>query len=125
MIQKLILGDCLEKMGEIPDGSVDMILADPPYGTTACKWDTIIPLEPMWQNVWRVLKQNGAVVFSASQPFTSALIMSQPKFFRYQWVWEKNKATGHLNSKKRPLVAHEDILVFSAGKSTYNPPRTC
>lgn len=117
----LMLGDCLERMKEIPDGSVDMVLTDPPYGTTACKWDAVIPFEPMWAAVKRVMKKNGAAVFTASQPFTSALVMSNAREFRYQWVWEKNKATGHLNAKKRPLVAHEDVLVFSSDSPRYNP----
>ena len=119
--RNLLLGECLERMAEITDGSIDMVLCDPPYGTTACKWDSIISFEPMWKQVWRVLKPNGAAVFTASQPFTSALVMSQVKHFRYQWVWEKNKATGHLNAKKRPLVAHEDILIFSIEAPRYNP----
>ena len=117
----LMLGDCLECMSEIPDGSVDMILADPPYGTTACKWDSVIPFEPMWAQVKRVVKKNGAVVMTASQPFTSALVMSNVSWFKYQWVWEKNKATGHLNAKKRPLVAHEDVVVFCEGPTAYYP----
>ena len=118
---KLMQGDCLERMKEIPDGSVDMVLADPPYGTTACKWDSIIPLEPMWEQLKRVIKPNGAIVMMASQPFTSALVMSNVKMFKYEWVWEKSKATGFLNSKKRPLVAHESVLVFSRGTPNYNP----
>lgn len=117
----LMLGDCLERMKEIEAGSVDMVLADPPYGTTACKWDSVIPFEPMWEQLKRVIKPNGAIVLTASQPFTSALIMSNIKMFKYCWVWEKSKATGHLNSKKRPLVKHEDIVVFCCSQSTYNP----
>ena len=117
----LINGDCLEEMKSIPDGSVDMVLADPPYGTTACKWDSVIPFEPMWEQLKRVIKPNGAIVMTASQPFTSALVMSNPKMFKYCWVWEKNKATGHLNAKKRPMVAHEDIVVFYAIPATYYP----
>ena len=118
---KLMMGDCLERMSEIPDGSVDMVLTDPPYGKTACKWDAVIPFEPMWAQVKRVLKRNGAAVFTASQPFTSALVMSNVKMFKYCWVWEKNKATGHLNAKKRPLVAHEDVVVFCGGPTIYYP----
>ncbi len=116
-----MLGDCLERMKEIPDGSVDLVLCDPPYGTTACKWDAVIPFEAMWLELKRVLKRNGAAVFTASQPFTSALVMSNIREFKYQWVWEKNKATGHLNAKKRPLVAHEDVLVFFKEQSLYAP----
>ncbi len=114
-------GDCLEKLQDVPSGSVDLVLTDPPYGTTACKWDAVIPFEPMWKHVWSVLKPNGAAVFTASQPFTSALVMSQVKAFKYQWVWEKNKATGHLNAKKRPLVANEDILIFCRASPAFNP----
>lgn len=114
-------GDCLEVMKDIPDGSVDMVLTDPPYGTTACKWDSVIPFEPMWEQLKRVTKKNGAIVMTASQPFTSALVMSNPKMFKYQWVWEKNKATGHLNAKKRPLVSHEDVLVFYTKPPQYDP----
>jgi site-specific DNA-methyltransferase (adenine-specific) len=114
-------GDCLEVMKDIPDGSVDLVLTDPPYGTTACKWDTVIPLKPMWEQLKRIIKPNGAIVMTASQPFTTTLIASNMKMFKYCWVWEKNKATGHLNSKKRPLVAHEDILVFYQKQPIYNP----
>jgi site-specific DNA-methyltransferase (adenine-specific) len=117
----LLQGDCLELLPCITDASVALVLTDPPYGTTACKWDSVIPFEPMWKQVWRVLKPNGAAVFTASQPFTSALVMSQVGKFAYQWVWEKNKATGHLNAKKRPLVAHEDVVVFYANPPLYNP----
>jgi len=117
----LMQGDCLERMKEIPDGSVDMILTDPPYGTTACKWDSIIPLEPMWEQLKRIIKPNGAIVMTASQPFTTTLIASNMKMFKYCWVWEKSKATGHLNAKKRPMVKHEDIVVFYVKQATYNP----
>ena len=111
-MKKLLLGDCLEQMKQIPDGSVDMICCDPPYGTTACKWDAVIPFEPMWAAVKRVLKKNGAAVFTASQPFTSALVMSNVKMFRYQWVWEKPNGSNQTMAKAQPLRVHEDILVF-------------
>jgi len=114
----LMQGDCLERMKEIPDGSVDMILTDPPYGTTACKWDSIIPLEPMWEQLKRIIKPNGAIVMTAAQPFTSILVSSNLKMFKYSMYWKK-APIGFLNSKKRPLVNVEDIAVFS-GK-TYNP----
>lgn len=114
----LILGGCLEKMQDIESGSVDMILTDPPYGTTACKWDSIIPLEPMWEQLKRIIKTNGAIVLTASQPFTSRLISSNYKMFKYCWSWIK-RPIGFLNSKKRPLINIEDIVVF--GGSTYNP----
>ncbi len=118
---KLIQGDCLEIMAKIPDQCVDMVMTDPPYGTTACKWDSVIPFEPMWEQLKRIIKPNGAIVLMASQPFTSALIMSNVKMFKYCWVWEKSKATGHLNAKKRPLVKHEDIVVFYGKQPIYNP----
>ena len=124
MSTNLMQGDCLERMKEISDGSVDMVLTDPPYGTTACKWDSVIPFEPMWEQLKRVTKKNGAIVMTASQPFTSALVMSNPKMFKYCWIWEKNKATGHLNAKKRPLAAHEEVVVFYDNPPTYNPIKT-
>lgn len=119
----LILGDCLEKMAAIADKSVDLVLTDPPYGTTQCKWDAVIPFGPMWQQVNRVLKPNGAAVFTASQPFTSALVMSNAVGFHQALVWSKNKPTGHLNAKKRHLTAHEDILVFCSGVPHYAPQK--
>ena len=120
----LMQGDCLEKMKDIPDGIIDMILTDPPYGTTACKWDSIIPLEPMWEQLKRVIKPNGAIVMTASQPFTSILVNSNLKMFRYEWIWEKSKATGFLNAKKIPLIAHENIPVFYKKLPLYNPQKT-
>ena len=120
----LMLGDCLERMKEIPDGSVDMILTDPPYGTTACKWDSMIPLEPMWEQLKRIIKPNGAIVMTASQPFTTTLIASNMKMFRYCWVWKKSKATNFLNAKKQPLRKHEDICVFYKKPPTYKPQMT-
>ena len=119
----LMQGDCLERMKEIPAGSVDMVLTDPPYGTTACKWDSIIPLEPMWEQLKRIIKPNGAIVLFGSQPFTSALIMSNPKMFKYCWVWEKHH-TGQLNSKKQPLRNVEDVAVFYDKQCIYNPQFT-
>lgn len=119
-----MMGDCLERMAEIATGSIDLVLTDPPYGTTACKWDAVIPLEPMWAAVRRVLKPNGAAVFTASQPFTSALVMSNAKQFKYSLVWEKGAATGHLNAKKQPLRAHEDVLVFCRSAAPYFPIKT-
>ena len=116
----LINGDCLEVMKDIPDGWVDMILTDPPYGTTACKWDSIIPLEPMWEQLKRIIKPNGAIVMTASQPFTTTLIASNMKMFKYCWVWDKGKGTGFLNAKKQPLRSHEDVIVFYSKQCTYN-----
>ena len=121
MTTDLYLGDCLEVMKDIPDGSVDMVLADPPYGTTQCKWDSVIPFEPMWAQLRRVTKKNGAIVMTASQPFTSALVMSNAKMFKYDWTWRKPKGTGHLNAKKMPMRDKEDILVFYFKPCTYNP----
>ena len=114
-------GDCLELMKDIPDGSVDMILADLPYGTTACKWDTIIPFEPLWEQYKRVIKPNGAIVLTASQPFTSALVMSNPKMFKYEWVWQKNRGSNFASAKYSPMKEHESILVFGKGTLTYSP----
>ena len=122
---QLIHGDCLERMKEIPDGSVDMILTDPPYGTTKCSWDSVIPLEPMWEQLKRVIKPNGAIVMTASQPFTSRLISSNYKMFKYCWVWEKSKASNFLQAGYMPLKAHEDIVIFcSKGKPVYNAQMT-
>lgn len=120
----LMLGDCLERMKEIESRSVDMILADPPYGTTACKWDSIIDLSLMWDQLKRIIKPNGAIVMTASQPFTSALVVSNVNMFKYCWVWEKSKPTGFLNAKKQPLRQTEDIAVFYGKQSTYNPQGT-
>ena len=120
-----MLGDCLERMKEIESGSVDLILTDPPYGTTACKWDSIIPLEPMWEQLKRIIKPNGAIVMTASQPFTSVLISSNMKQFKYNWVWEKSKASNFLLAGYMPLKAHEDIVIFCGkGKPTYNAQMT-
>ena len=167
---ELIHGDCLEEMKKIPDGSVDLVLTDPPYGTTACKWDTVIPfsryvvltndsglpfkskqkimyedefllhcfkqgmtyenakkcfdknaVDGMWEQLKRVTKKNGAIVLFGSQPFTSALVMSNPKAFKYEWVWEKTKPTGFLNAKKQPLRETENISVFYSQQCMYTP----
>ena len=120
----LIHGECLEEMSKLDAGSIDMVLTDPPYGTTACKWDSIIPLEPMWDQLKRVIKPNGAIVMTASQPFTSVLVSSNLKMFKYDWVWEKPKGTGHLNAKKQPMRNKEDVLVFYRKQSLYLPQMT-
>ncbi len=112
-------GDCFDVMRSLPDKSVDMVLCDLPYGTTQNKWDSVLPLDELWREYWRVCR--GAVVLTAAQPFTSALVMSQIDRFKYDWVWEKPKATGHLNAKKQPLRAHESVLVFGCGR--YNPQK--
>jgi len=117
----LMLGDCLERMKEIPDGSVDMILADPPYGTTACKWDSVIPLDAMWQQLKRVIKPNGAIVLFGSEPFSSALRMSNIKQYKYDWVWDKKIPSGMCNAKIMPMKQSENISVFINGKNFYYP----
>ena len=117
----LMLGDCLERMKEIPDGSVDMVLADPPYGTTACKWDSVIPFEPLWEQYRRVAKRNAAIVLTASQPFTSYLVMSNPNAFKYSAVWDKVNSASGLHAKIQPLRSHEDVLVFGFARLPYNP----
>jgi site-specific DNA-methyltransferase (adenine-specific) len=114
-------GDCLEVMKGIEDKSVDMILADLPYGTTACKWDTIIPFEPLWEQYKRIIKDNGAIVLTASQPFTSALVMSNIKMFKYTWYWIKDKPSNFLMGKKQPLRYVEECLIFSKETPLYNP----
>lgn len=117
----LRLGDCLEVMADIPDGSVDLVLCDLPYGTTACKWDSVIPFEPLWEQYRRIAKPNAAIVLTASQPFTTALIASNLKDFRYCWVWEKSRVTGFANAKIQPLRCIEDVAVFYQRRPTYNP----
>jgi len=120
MKNEIHLGDCMEIMKMIPDKSVDMILCDLPYGTTACAWDTIIPFDALWKEYGRLIKPNGAIVLTASQPFTSALVMSNPKMFKYEWIWEKNVASNFMQYKFMPAKKHENILVFANGKTTYN-----
>ncbi len=121
---KLMQGDCLEKMQDIPDGSIDMILCDLPYGTTACKWDSVIPFEPLWEQYRRIAKKNAAIVLTASQPFTTALIASNMREFRYCWVWDKKKGGSPLLSKIQPIRVTEDVAVFGKGRLTYNPIMT-
>ena len=111
-LNKIVLGDCLEVMKDIADKSIDMILADLPYGTTACKWDTIIPFEPLWEQYKRIIKNNGVIVLTASQPFTSALVMSNPDMFRYEWIWDKGMGSNPLLANKQPMKSHENILIF-------------
>ena len=117
----LMQGDCLEKMKEIPDGSVDMVLTDPPYGTTAGKWDVMSPLEPMWAQLKRVIKSNGAIVMTASKPLTTKLISSNMKMFKYCWVWDKVLPSGFRNCRNIPMKRHEDIIIFCQKKPVYNP----
>ena len=123
IVIKLIKGDCLDKMKDIADGSIDAVITDIPYGTTACKWDTAIPFEPMWNQLKRITKKNGAIVLFGSQPFTSALVMSNIKMFKYEWIWDKMKGSGSLLAKKRPLKSHENILIFCKTNTIYIPQK--
>ncbi len=120
-MNKLIHGDCLKEMKNIPDKSIDMILCDLPYGTTACKWDTIIPFDKLWEQYNRIIKDNGAIVLTGSQPFTSALVMSNPKMFKYSLVWLKTRPSNVFNAKKMFMKWHEDVCIFYKKLPTYNP----
>ena len=117
----LMQGDCLERMKEIPSGSVDMVLADPPYGTTACKWDSVINLPSMWEQLRRVLKPSGAIVMTSSQPFTSTLVSSNVGQFKHEWIWEKNRGSNFAALKYQPMKEHESVLVFGKEKVCYYP----
>ena len=123
MKMKLYHGDCLEKMKLIPDKSVDMVLTDPPYGTTACKWDVVIPFKEMWQQVERVIKPKGAILIFGAEPFSSILRASNLKIFKYDWIWIKDKPVGFLNAKKMPLSCHEIISVFYKKPPLYVPQK--
>ena len=114
-------GDCLDVMPIIPDKSIDMILCDLPYKRTACKWDVRVPFEPLWKQYKRLIKDNGAIVLTASQPFTSKLVMSNIKMFKYEWVWEKSMPNNFCQAKYQPMKYHENILIFSNGKTIFNP----
>lgn len=118
---KLYKGDCLELMESIPAGSIDAIICDPPYGTTACKWDSVIPFDLMWEQLNRIIKPNGAIVLFGLEPFSSALRMSNIKNYKYDWYWEKTSASNHLNSKKQPLRLYEIVSLFYKKQPTYNP----
>ena len=120
----LLHGDCLDLMATIESGSVDMILCDLPYGTTACKWDAVIPFEHLWTQYRRVAKRNAAIVLTASQPFTTALIASNMREFKYELIWEKSKATGHALCNVRPMKAHENVLIFCQGREHYAPQKS-
>lgn len=121
---KLMQGDCLELLKEIPDGSVDMVLADLPYGTTACKWDTCIPFEPLWEQYHRLVKHSGAIVLFGSEPFSTALRHSNLKEFRYDWIWEKEQGANFMLCKYQPYKVHEIISVFSRERHLYHPQMT-
>lgn len=116
----LMLGDCLERMKEIPDGSIDMVLCDLPYGTTACKWDSTLDLPSLWSHYSRITTERSAIVLTGSQPFTSALIQSNLPLFKYCWVWKKSRASNFVHSKHQPLKEHEDIVVFSKSPAAQN-----
>lgn len=113
--------DCFEAMKEIPDGVIDMILCDLPYGTTQNKWDSVLPYEQLWNEYWRVLKSNGVIALTAQPPFDKALGTSQIQFLKYEWIWQKTRVTGHLNAKKQPMKAHENILIFYREQCFYSP----
>lgn len=124
MQTQLLLGDCLQLMPDIPDGSIDMILCDLPYGTTRNKWDCIIDLDAMWKQYKRIIKSNGCIALFAQTPFDKVLGSSNLKMLKYEWIWEKTESTGFLNAKKMPLKAHENILIFYDKPPTYNPQFT-
>ena len=121
--KEILLGDCLELMKDIPNGSIDMILADLPYGTTANKWDTVINLEEMWRHYERTIKDNGVICLFSSQPFTTSLINSNPNLFRYEIIWNKTYGTDFQLANKKPMKAHENILIFYKEQPTYNPQK--
>ena len=118
---KLYKGDCLEIMKDIPDGSIDMILCDLPYGTTACKWDVVIPFDKLWEQYNRIIKDRGVIALFGSQPFSSLLVASNIKLFRHEWIWNKDKSGNFMNCKFEPMKTHEHILIFGKVKGTYNP----
>jgi site-specific DNA-methyltransferase (adenine-specific) len=120
-LNSVIHGDCLEEMKKIPDKSIDMILCDLPYGTTACKWDTVIPFEPLWEQYERIIKDNGAIVLTSDEPFTSQLVNSNIRNFRYKWIWDKTRGSNFQNARRMPMKSHEEILVFYKKQPTYNP----
>lgn len=120
----LYQGDCIDVMRALPQQSIDVVVCDPPYGATRNAWDAVIPFDVMWNALGRLVKPSGAIVLTAAQPFASALVMSNPAWFRHEWIWHKNKATGHLNAKRGPMRAHESVLVFSQRAPTYYPQMT-
>ena len=121
ILNSLLEGDCLEMMNMIPDKSIDMILCDLPYGTTQNAWDSVIPLDRLWDQYLRIIKDNGAIVLTSQGLFTARLMLSQPKYFKYKWIWEKSKPTNFLNAKKQPLRKHEDVCVFYKKQPVYHP----
>lgn len=123
-VNKIYHGDCLELMVGIPDHSIDMILCDLPYGTTQCKWDTVIDLHTLWHHYKRVVKMDALIALFAQTPFDKVLGVSQLGWLKYEWIWEKTQATGHFNAKRMPMKAHENILIFYNGNPTFNPQKT-
>lgn len=123
-INKITHGECIDLMRDVESKSIDLILCDLPYGTTQCKWDSIIPFDKLWEQYERIIKDRGIIALTACQPFTSALVMSNPKLFKYDIVWDKIKGTGFLNAKKMPMRNHESILIFYKKPGTYNPQKT-
>lgn len=124
MINEVIHGDCLDVMKHVPNASIDMILCDLPYGTTRNEWDSIIPLDKLWDQYKRIIKTNGAIVLTAQTPFDKILGCSNLEWLRYEWIWEKTSATGYLNAEKMPMKSHENILVFYKNLPVYNPIKT-
>lgn len=124
IINQLFEGDCLKYLKQFPDNSIDMVLCDLPYGTTQNKWDSVIPLSKLWKEYERIVKDNGAIVLTSQGLFTAQLMMSNPKMFKYKWIWEKSKPTNFLNAKKQPLRKYEDVCVFYKKQPTYNPQMT-
>ena len=122
--EELYNDDCIEVMKNLPEDYIDMVFCDLPYGTTQNSWDSMIAFDKLWENYDRIVKENGAIVLTSQQPFTSQLIMSNIKNFRYEWIWEKNKATGHLNAKRMPMKSHENICIFYKKLPMYNPQKT-
>src|ERR1700735_2271458 len=123
-MNKVLHGDCLELMMDIPNFSIDMILCDLPYGTTQCKWDTIIPFNRLWLAYKRIIKPNGAIVLFGAEPFSSYLRLSNIEWYKYDWIWDKVKGTSFLNAKRQPMRNHEIISVFCEGQTIYNPQKT-
>jgi site-specific DNA-methyltransferase (adenine-specific) len=121
LINKIHLGDCLDVMKQMPDKSIDCIICDLPYGTTACKWDTVIPFDKLWEQYNRIIKDNGAIILTASQPFTSILVMSNLKMFKYEWIWQKAVGSNFATLKYQPMKEHESVLVFSKNRHNYYP----
>lgn len=124
MTWRALGGDCLDLLPEIPDGSIDAVIGDPPYGTTVCDWDAVIPFDRLWPELRRIIRPGGAICLFSVQPFAAALLMSNLRQYRHEWIWRKTRATGHLNAKRAPLREHENILVFADRSPRYYPQKT-